>query len=91
MALGAGTPPAHVVRRVLADMLLAVCLGAVSGIAGGLAVGGLVEPLLFEVKASGSGVILTPLLVLAAAACVAALPPAMRVVRLDPAQILRNE
>jgi hypothetical protein len=89
MALGAR--PSHVVRRVVGEMLLPVCLGAVGGIAGGLAVGRLVQPLLFEVNASDPVAFLTPLAVLAAAACLAALQPAMRAVRIDPARILRNE
>lgn len=89
MALGARAT--HVVKRVVTEMLSPVGLGAVVGLALGLAFGGLVESILFEVKATDASTIATPLLVLAVAAFLAALPPAIRAVRTDPAQTLRSE
>ena len=57
----------------------------------GIAAGRLIEPLLFEVKAGDPVAMATPLVVLALAAAVAALPPAIRAVRVDPVEILRAE
>jgi putative ABC transport system permease protein len=89
MALGARA--AHVVRRVTAEMLTPLTLGVMVGLAGGLAFGGLIERILFEVKATDALTIAAPLLTLAVAAALAALPPAIRAVRIDPAQTLRSE
>jgi len=89
MALGARA--VHVVRRVTTEMLGPIGVGCVLGLAGGLAFGRLIEKVLFEVKATDPSTIATPLLTLALAAALAALPPAVRAVRIDPAQTLRSE
>jgi ABC-type antimicrobial peptide transport system permease subunit len=89
MALGARS--ADVVRRVTTGMLTLVCLGAAIGIAGGVASARVVETLLFEVKATDLGIVAVPLLTLLSAAFLAALPPAIRAVRIDPARTLRSE
>jgi len=89
MALGARA--AHVVRRVATDMLGPVGFGCAVGMAAGLAFGRLVEAILFEVKATDPATVVTPLAVLLAAAVLAAFPPAVRAVRIDPAQTLRSE
>jgi predicted permease len=89
MALGARA--SHVVRRVTAEMLGPVGLGSIVGLAGGLAFGRLVQSILFEVKATDLTSVVTPLLTLAVAAALAALPPVVRAVRIDPAQTLRSE
>jgi hypothetical protein len=89
MALGARA--AHVVRRVTAEMLGPVGLGSIVGLAGGLAFGRLVQSILFEVNATDANSVVTPLLTLAVAAALAALPPVVRAVRIDPAQTLRSE
>ena len=51
MALGARA--GHVVRRVASEMLSPVGLGLIVGLSGGLGFGGLIERILFEVKATG--------------------------------------
>jgi predicted permease len=89
MALGARA--AHVVRRVTAEVLSPVGIGSIVGLTAGLGFGRLVESILFEVKATDTSSIAAPLLTLAVAAALAALPPAMRAVRIDPAQTLRSE
>jgi predicted permease len=89
MALGARA--AHVVRRVTNEMLGPIGVGCLLGLAGGLAFGRLIERILFEVTATDPSTIATPLLALAVAAALAALPPAVRAVRIDPAQTLRSE
>jgi hypothetical protein len=61
------------------------------GLAGGISFHRLIESLLFHVDASDPVTLATPLAVLAAAALAAALPPAIRAVRIDPARIPRAE
>ena len=89
MALGARA--VHVVRRVTAEMLTPVGAGLILGLAGGLAFGRLVESILFEVKATDAMSVATPLLDARRCRGLAALPPAVRAVRTDPAQTLRSE
>jgi predicted permease len=89
MALGARS--ADVVRQVTANVFGRVCLGSVIGVAAGLACERFVESLLFEIKATDPAALVTPIATLAGAAVLAALPPAVRAVRIDPAQTLRNE
>jgi ABC-type antimicrobial peptide transport system permease subunit len=86
-----GARPGQVVRRVTGGMLGLVCLGLVIGLAGGVACQRFIESLLFEVKATDPLMLAAPLLALLAAALLAALPPAIRAVRIDPAQTLRSE
>ena len=74
-----------------ASLLAAVALGAGVGLAGGLLFGRVLDGLLFGVATTDVTVLAAPLLVLAAAACAAALPPALRAVRIDPARTLRAE
>jgi len=59
--------------------------------AGGLAFGHVVEPLLFHVKAMDLATLVTPIMVLTAIAAFTAFAPAIRAVRIDPAQTLRAE
>ena len=66
-------------------------VGSLAGLAGGLAFGRLVQSILFEVNATDVMSVATPLLTLAVAAALAALPPTIRAVRIDPAQTLRSE
>ncbi len=89
MALGARS--AHVVRRVVTDLYVTLCFGLLVGLAAGLAGGRLVESLLFEVKATDTTMVLAPVLTLLIAAALAALPPAIWAVQIDPAQTLRSE
>jgi predicted permease len=89
MALGARS--AQVVRGVTAEGVAMIALGAAVGLAGGMAGGRFLETLLFEVKSTEPGSVAAPLLALAVTALLAALPPALRAVRIDPAKTLRSE
>jgi len=89
MALGARA--ADIVKRVTATTFVIVSLGSLVGLAGGLAFGRVIDALLFQIKATDPLAIAAPLLTLAAAAALAALPPALRASRIDPAQTLRME
>jgi ABC-type antimicrobial peptide transport system permease subunit len=89
MALGARAK--QVATRVTREMMVIVTCGALVGLAGGFGFGRVIERLLFEVKAIDPFPLLMPLAALAVAAFVAAIPPVLRAVRIDPAQILRSE
>ena len=69
---------------------LMAAAGSAIGLAGALAFGRVIEGLLFQIKATDPFSIAIPLLLLAAAAVLATLAPALRAVRIDPAQTLRN-
>ena len=89
MALGAR--PGHVLTLLMTWLLGVVCLGAFAGIAGGVAFGRTVQTLLFEMEPTDPFALMVPILALAGAAALAALPPAIRAVRVDPAQAIRSE
>jgi putative ABC transport system permease protein len=89
MALGARA--GHVVRRVTARSVAIVCVGLALGLAGGLAGARVVQSLLFGVKPTDWDAIALPALTLLAAAVAAAVPPAIRAARIDPARTLRSE
>ena len=89
MALGARA--IHVVRRVTGRVMLVVVVGAAAGLAAGIAFGRVIQTLLFQITPADPVAVATPLAILAAAALIAALPPAIRAARVDPAQTLRTE
>jgi putative ABC transport system permease protein len=89
MALGAR--PTHVLTLISRRLLAVGCAGAVVGIGAGLAFSQTVRTLLFEMEPTDPLALIAPLLALAAAAVVAAIPPALRAVRIDPAQTLKTE
>lgn len=89
--LALGARATHVVRRTASGALGMVLIGLAVGLVAGLALGRLVESLLFEVKITDLSSIGGPIMALLAAAAIAALPPAIRAVRIDPAETLRSE
>jgi predicted permease len=89
LALGARS--AHIVRGVTGGIFGMVFLGLAVGLAGGFESVRFVETLLFGVKMTDLGVVAAPLLTLLGAAVLAALPPVIRAVRIDPARTLRSE
>lgn len=89
MALGARAT--DVAARVTHDMAIIVGCGGLVGLAGGFGFGRVIERLLFAVRPVEGFALLMPLVTLAVAAVLAAVPPVMRAVRIDPAQTLRSE
>jgi predicted permease len=89
MALGARA--AHVAAGITRQLAMMVGIGAIVGLAGGVGFGRIVERLLFQVTAADPLILITPLCTLGAAAALAALPPILRAVRIDPSQTLRAE
>ena len=86
MALGAQAEA--IVRRVTAEVL-AMLAGVGLGLGG--RVEQYIETLLFHVKATDLTVLALPAATILAAALLAALPPVIRAVRIDPAAMLRAE
>jgi predicted permease len=89
MALGAQV--GDVARRVMTGISVAVAIGAVAGLALGLASVRYVESLLYQVKATDAGVLAIPFLTILLAVVIAAVPPVLRALRIDPVAMLRVE
>ena len=89
MAIGAQA--ADIVRRVTLGIFAWILAGSTAGLALGLASARYIESLLYQVKATDLSSLAIPSAALIAAAILAALPPVLRAVRIDPAQTLRTE
>ena len=89
MALGAQA--ANVAWKVTAEVFAMLALGAGVGLAAGVASESYVETLLYQVKATDTMIVAAPLLTILLAALLAALPPVIAAVRVDPAAVLRAE
>ena len=89
MALGADA--GNVSRMVLGQGMRPVVIGLVVGLAAALALGRLLDALLFEMQASNPVVLASVALVLGSAAALACYVPARRATSVDPADVLRYE
>jgi putative ABC transport system permease protein len=89
MALGAEA--GDVVRMVLRHTLALVGMGIALGTAGALAVTGVLEKFLFEVKPTDPATFIAVAAMLVAVAVLAALLPARRAAKVDPLVSLRHE
>ena len=89
MAIGAQA--GDIARRVTFDIAAWVVAGSFAGLAIGLASARYIESLLYEVKPTDWSALAAPALALIAAASLAALPPVIRAVRIDPVTVLRSE
>ena len=89
MALGAQVD--QILRMVLTGAMKPVLVGVALGLAGALALGRLLQSLLFGVKPTDTATLAVVCLLLAAVACAASLVPALRATRVDPLQVLREE
>jgi ABC-type antimicrobial peptide transport system permease subunit len=89
MALGAR--PRHVLRLITTRLAGVIVLGAAVGIIGGLGFGRWVRTLLYQIDPSDPLTLATTLGALIVAAALASLPPAIRAVRIDPAQTIKSD
>ncbi len=89
MALGA--QPANVLRMVIREGMLLAAAGIVAGIAGALALGRVLQSLLFEVKPTDPATFVCVAVALALVAAAACYIPARRAMRVDPMVALRYE
>ena len=89
MAIGAQA--GNIARLVTVDALSMVLVGAVAGLAAGLLCVRYLESLFYQVKPTDIGMLSFPALAIFAAALLAAIPPLLRAVRVDPMIALRYE
>jgi predicted permease len=89
MAIGAQA--GDVAWHVTAEVFAMVIVGAGAGLGLGFASRRFVEALLYQVRPADPAMLALPTLTILATALLAALPPVLRAVRIDPAQTLRSE
>jgi predicted permease len=89
--LAIGAPARNIVRHVTVDICCIVLVGAVAGIALGMASVRFIEALLYDVRATDAGMVALPLVTILTAAVLAALPAVVRALRIDPVTMLRME
>jgi ABC-type antimicrobial peptide transport system permease subunit len=89
MAIGAQA--GDIARSVTVDVFSMVLTGALAGVALGMASVRYIETLFYQVKATDVGMLALPSLAILGAALLAALPPVIRAVRIDPVKMLRSE
>ena len=89
--LALGAQASDVARRVISGISVAVLLGAGAGVALGLTSVRYVESLLYQVKATDVAMLAIPCLTILFAVVVAAVPPVLRALRIDPVKMLRVE
>lgn len=86
-----GARPAHVVRRITTQVFGMLLTGSVVGVAAGFASEHYLETLLYQVTVRDMTVITVPAITILTVALLAAVPPVLRAVRIDPASALRTE
>ncbi|MDP3719651.1 MAG: ABC transporter permease [Acidobacteriota bacterium] len=86
-----GAQPGQVVRTVLMDSAVPIAIGVAIGLAGAAAVTRVIRSFLFETAPTDTATYAAVAVTLVAAGCLAALGPAMRASRVDPAVTLRSE
>ncbi|MEO8372030.1 MAG: FtsX-like permease family protein, partial [Candidatus Solibacter sp.] len=89
MAIGAQA--GDIARRITAQVFTMVGLGAVIGIAVGMAAVRYVEALLYEVRGNDPWMLAAPGVAIVCAALLASIPAVRRAVRIDPAETLRGD
>jgi predicted lysophospholipase L1 biosynthesis ABC-type transport system permease subunit len=89
MALGA--QGVDVARRVTIEVFAMVLIGACAGLTAGVFSETYLETLLYGVKTTDLTMLALPSITIFSAALLAALPPVIRAVRIDPAKMLRAD
>jgi len=89
MAIGAQA--GSITRLVTVEVFSMVLVGAMAGLALGIASVRYIEALLYQVKPGDPALLAFPMLTILAAALLAALPAVFHAVRIDPAAMLRSE
>jgi predicted permease len=89
MAIGARSP--DIIKRIAFEILVWLVAGSLGGLALGAAISRYIATLLYEVKATDVSSLVAPVLALIVTAILAALPPMVRAVRIDPVKVLRSE
>jgi predicted permease len=86
-----GAQAGDIARRVSAEILSMVLVGAVAGLTLGLLSARYIQTLLYGVKATDFGSLALPAAIILLSALLAASPAIVRAVRIDPVTMLRSE
>jgi ABC-type antimicrobial peptide transport system permease subunit len=89
--MAVGAPAANIARLVTVEIFAMVIVGAIAGVALGMATVRYIEALLYQVKPTDLGMLALPAFTILAAALLAALPAVVHAVRIDPVTMLRAE
>ena len=89
--MAVGATPGHVLGLITGRVLLWVGAGSVAGLLGSFWLGRFLDPLLFGVKPHDGANFAVVLLILFVVSTAAALQPALRALRIDPADALRHD
>ncbi len=89
--LALGATPGDVARRVTLGSFAMIALGLAVGTGLGLQSEHYVSALLYQVKITDPRLLVWPLIAMLGAAVLAAIPPVLRAVHIDPAILLRSE
>ena len=81
----------HWPRRVTTDVFAMIVLGALAGLALGMASVRYIEALLYQVKPGDPEMLVIPSLTILVAALLAALPAVFHAIRIDPVNMLRAD
>jgi putative ABC transport system permease protein len=87
--LALGARALDIAKQVTGEMSVMAAIGIAAGLAVGFATVHFIASLLYDVKSTDPGMTITPILVIAGTAVVAAFPAVIRAVRIDPASMLR--
>jgi ABC-type antimicrobial peptide transport system permease subunit len=86
-----GAPASDLARRVTVEIFTFVILGTVLGCATGLLLEPYAKTLLYHVERADLRVVVVPLITIFVAATLAAGPPLLRAIRIDPSAMLRSD
>jgi len=89
--MAVGAQATDIVRRVTADIFLAILGGAAAGLILGIISARSLQSLFYQVKPTDLAMLALPSLTILAAAALASLPAVLNAVRTDPVQILRTD
>lgn len=89
--IAVGAQAGGIARLVTLDVFRMVVMGAVAGLALGMASVKHIEALFYQVKATNLQILALPAIAIVAGALLAALRPVIQAVRIDPASMLRAE
>lgn len=88
--LALGAPPARVLRTIVGRLMLFVAVGAAAGLCAALWLARFVAPLVFGLEARDPATLAASAVTLMVVAGMAAMLPAWRTTRVDPARVLRE-
>ena len=88
--LALGAPPARVLRAIVGRLMLFVALGAAAGLGAAVWLARFVAPLVYGLEARDPATLAGATVMLIVVAGMAAILPASRAIRVDPARVLRE-